>query len=96
MQHITDMEDPEYGSIYVTPIETENLYLYGETDLASDVSEEDQWALDLSKFPELANITVRFQLQGRGRRGSLQLLNTSLQRYQLSTLNWVYRTMSAR
>lgn len=96
MQHITDVEDPEYGSIYVTPIETENLYLYGETDLASDVSEEDQWALDLSKFPELANITVRFQLQGRGRRGSLQLLNTSLQRYQLSTLNWVYRTMSAR
>lgn len=96
MQHIIDPEDEDYGDIYVTPLEFENMTLYGMTTLANEVDERDYWRLDLARFPDLANITVRFQLQGRGRRGSLQLLNTSLQRYQLSDLNWVYRNMSAR
>ena len=96
MQHITDPEAEDYGSVYVTPLEFENMALYGMSTLADNVEERDYWRLDLSRFPDLANVTVRFELQGRGRRGSLQLLNTSLQRYQLSDLNWVYRIMSAR
>lgn len=96
LNHITDVDDPEYGKIWITPIETTNLDLVGETILADNVIEEDYWALDLSKFPDLAVNTVRFQLQGRGRRGSLQLLNTSLQRYDLSDVTWVYRMMNAR
>lgn len=96
MQHITDPEDEDYGNVYVTPLEFENMALYGMSTLADNVEERDYWRLDLSRFPDLANVTVRFELQGRGRRGSLQLLNTSLQRYQLSDLNWVYRIMSAR
>lgn len=96
MQHITDPEAEDYGNVYVTPLEFENMALYGMSTLADNVEERDYWRLDLSRFPDLANVTVRFELQGRGRRGSLQLLNTSLQRYQLSDLNWVYRIMSAR
>ena len=95
-RHITDERDPDYGKIFVTPIEQENLNLCGLTALAEDITQTDHWALDLSHFPDLNVTTVRFQLQGRGRRGALQLLNTSLQRYELSDLNWVYRTMSAR
>ena len=95
-QHITDINDPDYGKIFVTPIECENVSLVGMTTLANDTTEADFWALDLSKFPDLNVTTVRFQLQGRGRRGALQLLNTSLQRYELSNINWVYRNMSAR
>lgn len=96
MQHITDPNDPDYGHIYVTPIEHTNLDLAGMTTLADSIDEAEYWALDISKFPELDVATVRFTLQGRGRRGSLQLLNTSLKRYQLSDINWVYRNMSAR
>ena len=66
------------------------------TSLADNITESDHWALDLSKFPDLSVATVRFQLQGRGRRGALQLLNTSLQRYELADMHWVYRVMSAR
>lgn len=95
-QHITDINDPDYGKIFVTPIECENVSLVGMTTLANNTTEADFWALDLSKFPDLNVTTVRFQLQGRGRRGALQLLNTSLQRYELSDINWVYRNMSAR
>lgn len=96
MQHIVDEDDPDYGMIYIVPVEHTNLNLAGLTTLADNIIQDEYWALDISKFPKLDNTTVRFTLQGRGRRGSLQLLNTSLKRYQLSNLNWVYRTMSAR
>ena len=108
IQHITDEEDPDYGLIYVTPIEqadlkmyvapveATNLRVYGLTATADTVDQSNFWALDLSQFPELAMITVRFTLQGRGRHASLQLLNTSLKSYELSDLNWVYRVMNAR
>lgn len=105
INHITDPEDPDYGLIYVTPIEYTNLDLVGPTTLSNEEecdrirledSESDLWNLDLSKFPDLDVITVRFELQGRGRRGSIQLLNTSLERYDLSNLTWVYRIMNAR
>ena len=96
IEHITNLEDPDYGKIFVTPMETSNMFLDGMTALASDSLESDHWALDLSKFPELDVATVRFNLQGRGRRGAVQILNTSLKRYQLSDINWVYRIMNAR
>lgn len=96
IQHITNIDDPDYGKIFITPLETSNMFLDGMTALAEDETQSDHWALDLSKFPELDVTTVRFNLQGRGRRGSIQMLNTSLKRYQLSDINWVYRIMSAR
>ena len=108
IQHITDPSDPDYGLIYVIPLESSdlnfnvvateevNLIDYGASILANSVVESDHWALDLSKFPDLTMCTVRFELKGKGRRGSLQLLNTSLKRYELADINWVYRTMSAR
>lgn len=118
LQHITDINDPDYGVIYVTPTEATNVDLQTTTEVNSakygiiymaPISQtnvdlqgttvttgDDGWSIDLSRFPELSMATVRFTLQGRGRRGSLQLLNTSLKRYELSNMNWVYRTMSAR
>ena len=96
VQHITDPDDFDYGKIYVTPIEQTNLSLPGTTELADVDTETNHWTLDSSKFPDLTLATVRYQLQGRGYRCSLQLLNTSLQRYELSELKWVYRIMSSR
>lgn len=101
LQHITDPDDPEYGKIYITPSEMDNLevgnvLLHGTSTLAGEATDTDYWALDLSQFPELTMVTVRFNLQGRGRHASLKLLNTSLKRYELADINWVYRMMSAR
>lgn len=103
IQHITDPNDPEYGKIFVTPLETVNLEVYGDT-IVQDTqyatpynhSDTDYWRLDLSQFPDLSMATVRFNIQGRGRRGSIQILGTSLKRYELSDMNWVYRIMSGR
>lgn len=100
VQHITDENDPDYGNVYVTPTEYVNMNLPGETALGSidadPATADDYWQLDLSKFPDLNVATVRFTLQGRGRRAAIQLLNTSLKRYELSDMTWVYRIMSAR
>lgn len=101
VQHITDEDDPDYGKIFVTPIESPNMELVGETVLADTVDNvyydgDSYFEVDKSKFPKLDVITVRFELLGRGRRGAVQILNTSLQKYQLSDINWVYRIMNAR
>ena len=96
LQHIVDKEDPDYGKIFVTPLEYNNMSLPGVTALADTTLDEEYFRVDLSKFPDLNVITVRLGLQGRGRRGSIQLLNTSLEKYELSDMVWVYRIMNAR
>lgn len=96
VNHITDTLDPDYGKVYITPMETDNLKLYGDSTFANNFEEEEYWKLDLSRFPNLSTVTVRFELRGRGRRASLQLLNDSCKRYELANFNWVYRKMSAR
>lgn len=96
LQHIVDKDDPDYGKIFVTPLEYNNMNLPGVTALADTTLDEEYFRVDLSKFPDLNVITVRLGLQGRGRRGSIQLLNTSLEKYELSDMVWVYRIMNAR
>ena len=98
VNQIIDKNDPEYGTVYVTPSSITNLELYGDTSLDSESDDTDKqyWSIDLSKFPELTITTVRMQLLGKGRRCSIELLNTSLKRYTLSTMLWVYRIMNVR
>jgi hypothetical protein len=96
VEHVTDPNDPQYGKIFVTPVEGSNMTLPGATALADDINSTEYFSVDLSKFPTLDVATVRFNLQGRGHRGSIQLLSTSLSKYELSDMCWAYRIMSAR
>lgn len=105
--HVDDNNDPDYGSIFVRPTDEANLFKYQSSTLGdqedgkpywetADETLSTAWQIDLSSFPKLDTINIRFELRGRGRRGSVQLLNTSLQQYELSTWTWVYRMMTAR
>ena len=97
VQNITDPDDPEYGLVYVIPSAVDNLTVYGDTTLEDEESELIKyWEVDLSAFPDLDTVTVRFKLWGRGRRVCLQLLCTDLKYYELSTFVWVYRIMNVR
>lgn len=108
IQQITDPEDENFGLIYVTASSygdvyttltaEENLILYGDTTLDEEDGLQDPayWQLDLSAFPGLAVKSVRLKVRGKGKRASLQLLNTSLQPYALSTMTMVYRIMNVR
>lgn len=107
VENITDKEDPEYGIAYIRPVEAANMYKYEDSTLGDLpdykpywYTDDDQishmWQLDLSAFPDLDTINMKIELKGKGRRGSIQLLNTSLQRYELSSWMWVYRLMNGR
>lgn len=99
--HVTDEYEQDYGTVYITPLELNNNILYGNTTLNegynTDLNDRQAyWYIDYSSFPISTGVNVRLELLGRGRRASLQLLNTSLHRYELAELVWVYRMMNAR
>jgi len=94
VKHITDESDPAYGQIYVAPTMIENLELYGDTHLENDAT--DGWQLDLSQFPNLESVTIRFELFGKGKHARYKLISTDLKRYEISSIVWVTRTMNAR
>lgn len=87
--HITDINDPDYGNIYISDSIDTNISVYGDSEL-------DEWNLDLSSFPDLTLTTIRVSLKGKGRRISIKLLNTSLKKYNISNFTWIYRVMNAR
>lgn len=96
VKHITDASDPSYGQIYVSPYMLENLELFGDTHLKNRLEPDDGWQLDLSQFPNLESVTIRFELFGKGRHARYKLTSTSLKRYEISSIVWVTRTMNAR
>lgn len=99
VQHITDPDDPDYGVVFVVPLLGEELstgYVVPSETIVGNVDDEDKWKIDLSAFPELNTTTVRLTLLGKGRRGALQLLNTSLKKFEIANWVWVYRVMNVR
>lgn len=96
VKHITDPSDPAYGQIYVAPYMVENLELYGDTHLKNRLEPDDGWQLDLSQFPNLESVTVRFELFGKGKHARYKLTCADLKRYEISSIVWVTRTMNAR
>ena len=101
IQNITDPEDPDYGLVYVTPTEVDELETmmvsYGNTTLdGEDVDLTKFWEVDLSAFPDLDVATIKLKLWGKGRRAAFQMLCTDLKNYELSSFVWVYRIMNVR
>lgn len=96
VEHITDPSDPSYGQIYVAPYMLENLEFFGDTHLKNRLEPDDGWQLDLSQFPNLESVTVRFELFGKGKHARYKLTCADLKRYEISSIVWVTRTMNAR
>lgn len=96
VKHITDPTDPAYGQIYVAPYMIENLELFGDTHLKNRLEPDDGWQLDLSQFPNLESVTIRFELFGKGKHARYKLTCADLKRYEISSIVWVTRTMNAR
>lgn len=99
VQQITDPDDPDYGVIYVVPMMGETLttgFVIPSETILGNVDAEDLWKIDLSAFPELNTVTIRLELLGKGRRGAVRLLNTSLKKYEIANWVWVYRMMNVR
>ena len=88
-EHITDITDPNYGNIYVNPIEAPTLSLEGQSNLNT-------WQLDLSKFPPQAVVKVRYKVSGKGYAPRLRFISKNQLAFELVDISWVFRTLYAR
>ena len=102
VQHITEEEDPNYGLVFVErtmadpEIVPDKHYLTTPEVLSNELTLDDGWELDFSRFPNLTVVKVRFRVSGKGYGGSVKLLSMNEEHYELLNINWVYRTMFAR
>lgn len=88
-EHITDVNDEDYGHIYINEYDAPNVEIAGTTSL-------DNWELDFSHFPNLTYIRTHVRLTGKGRFISYEVFNRDEKKYELSNTIWVLRYMNAR
>ena len=85
----TDSTSPDFGTIFITPVEEPNITLMNETELGF-------WELDLSEFPSLDVVKVVFRVSGKGHYPRFVLVSRNQDPYKIINYSWVYRTLNAR
>lgn len=89
IRHITDRNDPDYGTIYVERIPAEHSYIPGVTKL-------DSWMLDVSMFPDVTLVKTRVEVSGKGYAGRWKFVGMAEAMYEMLQISWAYRLMNAR
>lgn len=98
VEQVLDMNDPDYGLIYIQPQAQSNLPLeyvgtVNETKLGPDTN---MWMLNQSLFPDLSFWKIRMPVSGKGIVPRMRLVSRNQVRYELLGINWIYRTMNMR
>lgn len=98
IEHITDPNDPNYGLIYLQNYVDMNIPITyiktpGETILGPG---DNSWTLNQSLFPDLSLWKVRASVSGKGTAPRIRLISRNPYKYELLSINWVYRLMNAR
>lgn len=97
-EQVLDEHNPNYGLMYLQPVQVMNLPVEGieasnETILGYG---NNVWTLDQSLFPEIAIWRIRTPISGKGAAPRLRLLSKNNSRFELSSVNWIYRYMNMR
>jgi hypothetical protein len=87
--HITDINDPNYGTIYVERSYSDPMLVVGPTTLGT-------WKLDMSGFPEQTIVKVRLECTGKGYYPRLRLISRNEVMYEVNNISWVFRDLYAR
>ena len=106
------VNNPNFGWVYMRPEYAEPAFVSGATFLedtppsdipypevqlsTGEILDTNRWALDTSKLAQAVTYKVRVPVSGKGYAPRLKLLSFNEKRYELLTLNWVYRTMNSR
>lgn len=98
VEHVIDENDPDYGLIYVQATPYMNLPLeYVGTPNSTDLGPgTNSWILNQSIFPELSLWKVRAPVSGKGIAPRIRLVSRNSTRFELMSINWIYRLMYAR
>lgn len=97
-EHVLDESNPLYGMLYLQPVQVMNIPVDGieapnETILGSSSNE---WLLDQSVFPDISIWRIRVPVSGKGAAPRLRLLSKNNSKYELSSINWIFRYMNMR
>ena len=98
IEHVVDANDPNYGLVYVQRNVDMNLNMLhmvtpGETVLGPG---PDTWILEQSLFPELSMWKVRAIVSGKGMAPRIRFVSRNPHKYELLSINLVYRLLYAR
>lgn len=97
-EHVIDENDPNYGLLYVqgTPYMELPLQYLGTPNETYLGSGSNSWLLNQSLFPDMTLWKIRAPVSGKGAAPRLRLLSRNEHRFELMSINWVYRVMNAR
>ena len=97
-EHVIDANDPNYGLLYVqgTPYMNLPLEYIGTPNETYLGPGSNAWILNQSLFPEMSLWKVRAPVSGKGAAPRLRLLSRNVHRFELMSINWIYRVMNAR
>lgn len=90
---ITDPDADDYGSVYVDTILGEPNTAWGMQELREYCTE---WELDMARFPDTHTAQVRCNVSGKGNLCSFELRSYNDERYEISSVAYVFRPMYAR
>jgi hypothetical protein len=86
---VTDITDPNYGTLFIDRELTDAVEL-------PDITEFNAWELDTAMFPNITVYKIRYRVSGKGYGGAVKILSKNEVPFELLHINWVYRIMFAR
>lgn len=89
LHHIDDRSDPEYGTLTVIPVDSENSRTSAPTFLNT-------WELGENVFPELDIVRIRFKLSGKGTYPRFLMISKNEANYDFLGYSWIMRQMNFR
>ena len=90
------VEDGIGGKTYILTHNYLDFNMFATDTINPNAEGLEGWALDFSKFATDAPLKVRMACSGKGYLPRLTILSTTGTPFELSGINWVYRTMHGR
>ncbi len=98
VEQVLDADDPNYGLMYLQAVPVMNLPVDGIEAINTTILGEGEniWKLDQSVFPDISIWRIRSPISGKGAAPRLRLLSKNSSRFELISVNWIYRIMNMR
>ena len=98
VEQVLDKDDPNYGLMYLQAVPVMNLPVEGIEAINTTILGEGEnvWKLDQSVFPDISIWRIRSPISGKGAAPRLRLLSKNSSRFELISVNWIYRIMNMR
>ena len=96
-QQVVDTTNANYGMVYIEPVPIMNIPEDEYNLIPDDIAfRANHWTLDESLFPEVNLWKVRVTVSGKGTAPRIRFASYNETRFEVTSINWVYRMMYMR